>query len=341
MELLKALSELPGAPGRESRVRDHILAAVKDHVDSWSIDTLGNLLCHKKSSRPDAKRVMLACHMDEIAFMVRYIDDEGFLRVQQLGGFDTRNLFARRVRIETRDGKEIVGNMNPASRPVHVSTPEERRKIPLVAEFYIDTGLPPEEVKKRVRIGDPVTLIQDFVKLGGHLVSGKSMDNRIACWLGVRALQDVQDPAYDLHVAFTVQEEIGIRGAAPATYAIEPDISIALDVTLALDTPGSVPDGMITKLGQGVAIKIMDAGTLSDPSLVDEFVDLATAKEIPHQFEVLPFGATDNAAQQRSRLGSRAICLSVPTRHVHTVTETVHTGDLHAARALLKAYLSA
>lgn len=342
MELLKTLSELPGAPGREERVREFILEQVKDHVDDWTIDAMGNLICHKKAAVDgDTERVMLACHMDEIAFIVRHIDDKGFLRIQQLGGFDTRNLFARRVRVQTRGGEEIFGNLNPGGRPIHVATPEERKKIPQISDFYIDTGLDAEACKEKIRVGDPVTLVQDFVELGGDLVSGKSLDNRVACWLGVRVLQQVEAPKHDLYVAFTVQEEIGIRGAQTASYQIEPTIGVALDVTLAVDTPGISDDNHITRLGEGAAIKVMDMGTVSDAELVDEFIHLAELNEVPYQLEVLPLGATDNAAQQRARAGCRAITLSVPTRYVHTVTETLHTKDLHATLELLKLYLSA
>ncbi|MEM1346950.1 MAG: M42 family peptidase [Myxococcota bacterium] len=340
MDLLKALSEMSGAPGREEHVRAFILSQVKEHIDEHTIDAMGNLICRKKSAAPGAKRVMLACHMDEIAFYVRTIDDRGFLRLQPLGGFDVRNLFARRVRVQGRDGSTYLGNMNPGGKPVHLASAEERKKIPMISQFFVDLGLPAETVKEVVRPGDPVTLVQEFAEIG-DLVSGKSMDNRVACWLGVRVLQQLTSSKYDLHVAFTVQEEIGVRGAQTSAFAVEPDISIGLDVTLAVDLPGAPPEDSITRLGEGVAIKIMDSGSVSDHALVDEFVELAESKDITYQFEILPFGGTDTAALQRARAGSKAITLSVPTRYVHTITETIHKLDLHAALDLLKAYLSA
>lgn len=339
MDILKQLSEMPGAPGREELVREFIIEQVKDHVDEMHVDAMGNLLCRKKKVGDDVQRVMLACHMDEIGFIVRHIDDKGFVRIQHLGGFDTRNLFARRVRIQTRDGGILIGNLNPGGRPVHVATPEERNKIPKTSEFFIDLGMTKEQVKEKVRVGDPVTLIQEFTEIGENLVSGKNMDNRVACWLGIRVLQQVTDPNCDLHVVFTVQEEIGVRGATTSAYQVKPDISIALDVTLAVDTPGAGPEDYITQLGEGCAIKIMDAGTVSHKELVDTFIDLAEENDIKYQLEVLPFGATDNAAQQRARAGSKAIALSVPTRYVHTVTETIHKDDLYATLDLLKKYL--
>ena len=337
MELLKTLSELPGAPGREERVRDFIRAEVEQYCDDVSVDAMGNLICLKRGSAKNPQRVMLACHMDEIAFYVRSIDDKGFLRVQHLGGFDTRNLFARRVRIQPRKGDDIFGSMNPGGRPVHVATPEERNKIPKTNEFFVDTGLDVEEVKKRIRPGDPVTLVQEFTEMG-DLATGKCLDNRVACWLGMRVLEQVKGNKEDLYVVFTVQEEIGVRGAITSSYEIDPHVGIAIDVTLAVDIPGVGDEDQITKLGEGAAIKIMDSYSISDKDLVDEFIELAEKHEIPHQFEILPLGGTDAGALQRARSGARVITISVPTRYIHTVTETIHKQDLQSSLSLLLKY---
>lgn len=340
MKLLKTLSEMSGAPGREEHVRSFIETRVAKYCDEINTDVMGNLICVKKSKNPKAKKVMIACHMDEIAFYVRSIDAKGFLRIQQLGGFDTRNLFARRVKIETRDGRMFYGNLNPTTKPIHVANAEERKKIPTISEFAIDVGMSGEEAKKDFRPGDPVTLVQDFIEMG-DLASGKSMDNRVACWLGVNVLERVKDPKDDLYVVFTVQEEIGIRGAVTSAYKIEPDIGIGLDVTLAVDLPGSQESDQITMLGDGVAIKIMDSSMISDKGLVDAFIETAEKNKIPYQFEILPLGGTDGAAMQRAKSGARSITLSVPCRNVHTITETIHKGDLEATIDLLQKFLEA
>ncbi|MGM0558602.1 MAG: M42 family metallopeptidase [Myxococcota bacterium] len=340
MKLLKTLSELPGAPGREEKVREYIREQVEPHADEVRVDALGNLICRKKPASGSGEKVMLACHMDEIAFYVRNIDEDGFIRLQQLGGFDVRNLFARRVRIETRGGEEILGNLNSSGRPIHIADEEDRKKIPKIHELFVDTGLSGDEVREKIRPGDPVTLIQDFVEMG-ELASGKCLDNRVACWLGIRTLEELsgKDIDVDLHVVFTVQEEIGVRGAITSSYDIDPDIGIAIDTTLAVDTPGVPDEEQITHLGKGVAIKIMDSYSVSNKELVDEFIELAEGQEIPHQFEILPLGGTDAGALQRARSGSRAITLSIPTRYIHTVTETIHRRDLEAGLHLLVAYL--
>ncbi|TXD35958.1 M42 family metallopeptidase [Lujinxingia vulgaris] len=342
MDLLKVLSEMPGAPGREELVREFIESKVKGLADEITTDAMGNLICRKKPAEgaTDVQKVMIACHMDEIAFYVRLIDDKGFIRLHNAGGFDNRNLFARRVRIQTRDGEVIEGVMNPGGRPIHIAAPEDRTKIPKMAEFFVDTGLDKDTVTAKIRPGDPVTLVQEFSELG-EMVTGKCLDNRVACWVGVRLLERLQaSENYDIYVVFTVQEEVGLRGAITSGYAIEPDISIAIDTTLAVDTPGVPGEEQITELGKGVAIKILDGYTISNKELVDTFVDLAESEGITHQYEVLPMGGTDAGAMQRARAGSRAITLSVPTRYIHTVTEMVHKGDLRATLDLLAAYLS-
>lgn len=338
MELLKTLSELPGAPGREERVRDYISGQVQEHADDVRVDALGNLICLKRGVGKHPRKVMIACHMDEIAFYVRHIDENGFLRVQPLGGFDTRNLFARRVRIQPRKGDDIFGNLNPAGRPVHIATPEERTKIPTATEFFVDTGLPIETLKELIKVGDPVTLVQECIELGDH-VTGKCLDNRVACWVGIRLLQKLTRAKDDVYVVFTVQEEIGVRGAMTASYDIAPDVGIAIDTTLAVDIPGVTEHEWITKLGGGTAIKVMDSYSVSDNELVNAFIAVAEKHEIPHQLEILPMGGTDAGALQRARSGAKVITLSVPTRYIHTVTETVHKTDLNATVDLLHTYL--
>lgn len=344
MKLLKALSETPGAPGREELVRGLIREHVEPVADEVSVDNLGNLFAWKRATeRTEAtRRIMLACHMDEIAFYARSVDSKGFIRIQKLGGFDVRNLFARRVRIQTRDG-DLFGNLNPSGRPIHLQTADDRNKQPRIVDLFIDTGLPADEVKAKVRPGDPVTLVADFLDLG-DMVSGKCMDNRVACWTGIRVLERLaalDHLPHDVCVCFTVQEEIGIRGAQVGAFAVEPDIGIAVDVTLAVDIPGIPEEEQITALGKGVAIKIMDSASVSSRELVDAFIDLAEAQEIPHQLEILPLGGTDAAALQRARSGAKVLTISVPCRYVHTVTETVHKGDLQAGVDLIVAFCSA
>jgi len=342
MKLLKRLIETPGVPGREERVRDLIKSEVKGLFDEVRVDPMGNLICRKRPGRRGGRaalKVLIACHIDEIGFYVRHIDDNGFLRVQNVGGFDTRNLFARRVLVQGK--KDLVGVLNPAGRPIHIATDEEKKKTYTVGEFFVDLFLPKNQVEKLVHIGDPVTLIQTFEEVG-DVVTGKCLDNRAATWVAINAIRKVGNKSpYEIYYAATVQEEVGCRGAGPTAFGIEPDIGIALDTTLCCDTPGIEKNESITAFGKGVALKIMDGRSISHRGLLDEFVAVATRKRIPYQLEVLPLGGTDAGSIQQAGTGRKTITISIPTRYIHTVTEAEHKKDLRAATDLLAAWLGA
>ena len=335
--LLRRLSEAPGVPGREEGLRELLTSEIGDVVDSLETDSMGNLIAVKTSRKKKAKRVMVSAHMDEIGFYVRFVDDDGFLRVQNLGGFDTRNLFARQVTVHTASG-DVVGVLNPAVKPVHIATSDEREKVPKLAEFFVDTGLDADTVKAKVRLGDPVTLRQPFADLGA-VVTGKALDDRVNCFILAELLKIVKKPAHDIYAVFSVQEEVGLRGAQTAAYTLEPEIGIALDTTLAVDIPGTPAEQRVTKMGDGVALKVMDSSAISTRWLLDEFTALAEKHNVLHQFELLPLGGTDAGAMQRSRGGVASLTLSIPSRYVHTVTEMVAKRDVEASLALLKVYL--
>jgi tetrahedral aminopeptidase len=343
MKFLKLLTETPGVPGREERIRAVIEQEIKGVFDEQRVDALGNLICIRRADKvakgakgAKPRRIMIAAHMDQIGFYVKHVDDKGFIRIHNAGGFDTRNLPAHRVLVQGK--KELIGVLNPAGKPIHIASDEERKKQYVISDFAVDVGLPGKTVKDLVRVGDPVTLVQDFAEIG-DLVTGQAMDNRVACWTAVRALQKIKKSQYEIAVVFTVQEEVGLRGAGPATFGLEPDIAVALDTTLACDTPGISDDQAVTKCGGGVGIKIMDGASISDRGLVDELAAVAQKHKIAFQYELLPLGGTDAGAMQRSRGGYKTITLSIPTRYIHTVTECVHKDDLHAARDLLAAWL--
>jgi endoglucanase len=339
MRLLQRLSEVDGVPGREDRVRALIASELEGRVDDLETDAMGNLHATVRCGRPGAPKVMVAAHMDEIGFLVRHIDDRGFLRLQRLGGFDPRTLFARQVTVHASlDGSEWIGVMNPAGKPIHISTAEERAKVPELDSFYVDLGLDADRVRDGVRIGDMVCLRQPFADLG-EVVTGKALDDRAGCWILLQTLHALKDPAVDLHAVFTVQEEVGLRGAQTGAHHVRPDIGIALDTTLAVDTPEIREDLRVTRLGGGTAIKVMDSSTISTRWLVDALVALAERRELPYQLEVLPLGGTDAGAMQRSRDGVPSITISTPSRYVHTVTEMVSKRDLEAGVALLTAFL--
>jgi len=342
MKFLKELTETAGVPGREERVRDLIMRHTKGWWDEVHEDAIGNLIgCVKAAKRlrgQKEKAVILSCHLDQIGFYVRFIDDDGFLRLQHAGGFDARNLFARRVRVLAQGG-DLPGVLNPATKPIHVLPPEERKRIPELGEFIVDLGLSGDEVKKRVKPGDPVVIEQTTIEMG-ELVCGQAMDNRISPWVALNAIKKAKGKnIYDIYFVGSAQEEVGVRGAQVAAQNIDAEVGIAIDVTLAVDTPGARKDEAISRLGDGVAIKIMDSYSISTRSLFEEFVALAEKKKVKFQYEILPLGGTDAGALQRFGKPRRAITLSVPCRYVHTIVETVHKKDLDAAVDLLAAWL--
>lgn len=336
------LSELPGVPGQEDAVRALVLKELEGLADEVRVDALGSVIAFRAGkAKKGAKkeRVMISAHMDEIGFLVRFIDDKGFLRVQAVGGFDTRNLFARSVTVHTRAGK-LPGIMQPGVRPVHIAGAEERKKIPEMREFFIDLGLSGEEAARLVRIGDMVTLDQPARQVG-RFISGKAMDDRSGVFMLLETLRHLKKKTlkHDLYAVFSVQEEVGLRGATAAAFGVEPTIGIGIDTTLAVDGLAGSPDEAVTRMGEGIGIKVFDSSMISTRWLVDEFYDLAQQKGIKAQLEVLPLGGTDGGAMQRSRAGVPTLTLSIPSRYVHTVVECVCEEDIRAGVDLLQAYL--
>jgi endoglucanase len=340
-DLLKRLCETPGVPGHEHRVRDLILSEIEGLFDHVETDPMGSLLCRRdaRGGTKDPQKVMLLCHMDEIGFLVSHITKEGFVHIQPVGGFDPRTLFARRVLVCTDSG-DLKGVMNPAGPGVHITKMEDRKKVPDVHEFIIDTGLG-EATADRVKVGDMVVMDEPLIELGDKIVS-KALDNRVACWLGIEAIRglgDAQNTA-EIHVAFTSQEEVGLRGARTAAFRIQPDIGLGIDTTLACDTPGVPEQDRTTEQGKGFGLHVRDSSFIADRALVAEFDALATAKGIPFQRTMLRAGGQDGAAAQQAAAGARAIGIVVGTRYIHTVTEMIDRNDLVAARDILVAYLS-
>ncbi len=333
-KLLKKICETPGAPGFETKIRNLIIKEVKPYVDTIEIDNMGNVIALKKG-KSSAKKVMSAAHMDEIGFMVKHIDANGFIRFHNLGGFDPKTHTSQRVIVHGK--KDVLGVMG--SKPIHVMSPEERKRVPKSTDYFIDLGRTKKEVDKLVSIGDSITRSADLVELGNQL-SCKSLDNRISVYILVEALKKLKKPAYDFYGVFTVQEEVGLRGAQVATQSIQPDFSINLDTTIAFDVPGAKPEEKVSELGKGTAIKIMDSSVICDYRMVRFLEETAKKKKIPYQKELLTGGGTDTANLQRMTPGgSIAGSISIPTRHIHQSVEMVNKKDTQYSIDLLVASL--
>lgn len=230
--------------------------------------------------------------------------------------------------------KDLIGVMG--SKPIHIMTPEERGKPVQTSEYFIDLGLPREEVVKYVSVGDAITRERHLIEMG-NCVNCKSIDNRVAVYILIETLKMLKDFPYDVYGVFSVQEEVGIRGANVAAHNINPDFGFGLDTTIAYDLPGAKPEEQVTKLGEGTAIKIMDASTICDYRMVQYQKDIAAKYKIKWQPEILPMGGTDTAGIQRmGKTGAIAGAISVPTRHLHQVIEMAHKEDIEASVMLLK-----
>ncbi|HKK74587.1 MAG TPA: M42 family metallopeptidase [Saprospiraceae bacterium] len=334
--LLKALCETPGTSGREQAIRARIGQELKGLVDKVYTDPMGNLVAFKKGKQ--AKKVMVAAHMDEIGFIVSHIDDEGFVRFQPIGGFDPKTLTSQRVIVHGK--KDLLGVMG--SKPIHIMTPEERNKPVPLNDYFIDLGLPKEQVKELISIGDPITRKGDLMD-NGYSVNGKSMDNRVSVFILLEVLRELKDEEvpYDIYGVFTVQEEVGLRGAATAANHIEPDFGFGLDVTIAFDVPGANAQDMVTRMGKGAAIKVMDGSVICDYRMVNYMKQVADRHDIPWQLEILPKGGTDTGNLQRfARKGVIAGAVSIPLRHIHQTIEMASKSDINHCIQLLKGSLT-
>ena len=334
--LLKEICEVAGAPGFEQRVRELVIKEVTPLVDELRVDNLGNVITIKRGvNNPEGKKAMVGAHMDEIGFIVTHIDDNGFVRFHTLGGFDPKTLTAQRVIIHGKE--DVIGVMG--TKPIHVMTPEERNKIAKTTDYFIDLGRTKEEVEALVSIGDPITRERELIEMG-DCVNCKSIDNRVSVFILIETLRQLENPPYDVYGVFTVQEEVGIRGANVSAHSINPDFGFGLDTTVAYDLPGAQPHEKVTSLGKGAAIKIMDASTICDYRMVAFMKQTANDAGITWQPEVLTAGGTDTAGIQRmGKDGAISGAVSIPTRHLHQVIEMAHKSDIENAIALLKACL--
>lgn len=335
-KLLSEICRVPGAPGYEQRIRQYIIQEVTPLVDEVKVDAMGSVHAIKRGSGD--KKVMVAAHMDEISFIATHIDDEGFVRFHPLGGFDPKTLTAQRVIIHGKE--DIMGVMG--CKPIHIMKPEERKKMPELSDYYIDTGYTGEEVKELVPVGSPITRERELIEMG-HCVNSKSLDNRVSVFILIEALRELQkvEVPYDIYGVFTVQEEVGLRGAMTSASGIDPDFGIVLDVTLACDVPGIQAYERITSLGEGTAIKVLDGSTICDYRMVNYMKELAGKNSIKYQMELLPAGGTDAAGMQRyAKGGSITGGISIPTRYLHQVIESAHKEDIRATIDLLKVSLT-
>lgn len=318
--LIKKLVETTGPSGYESHIREVIRAEVEPLADEIRVDALGSLIVRKGQGGPGNQKIILVAHMDEIGIMVTHVDDNGFARFSTLGGVRPHSCFGGRVCF-----------LNGATGVIGMERSSDRSKSPSFEQLYVDLGVTNRK-DCPVRVGDVAAFERPFCDLGKRLVS-KAMDDRIGVAVLIETLRQVGELPQQVFYVFSVQEEVGVRGAITAAYGIDPDLGLAVDVTGTGDTPKGIK--MEVSLGKGPAIKVRDRGMLVDPRVVDWMVSTAEKARIPHQLEVLEYGGTDARAIQLTRAGVPAGCLSIPCRYVHSPSEMVDYKDVQNAVKLM------
>ncbi len=331
IELLRRLTDATGIAGFEDDVRAVVEAELAPLVEEVRTDRLGNLIATKHGS--GGPTILIAAHMDELGFLVRHVDERGFLQLQPLGSFDPRVLLAQRVIVHTAAGERAPGVIETMVEPLHFGPPVEPRR-PQIADLFVDVG-----PAGGIEIGDVVTLDRSLYVAGDRIVS-RALDDRLGLYVMIEAVRQLTNHAATIVAVATTQEEVGSRGAVVAGYDIDPDLCVALDLTVANDIPGAGPEQEVTRLGQGPAIKVMDTTQISDRGMVRRFREIARDLAIPLQLEVLNHGGTDASLIQRLRAGVAVTTLSIPARYIHTVNETASIGDVERAVDLLAAYLT-
>jgi putative aminopeptidase FrvX len=332
-DLLQELTETSGVPGYEDRVREVVRGVLEAETDRVRTDPMGNVVGTIEGSSDDS--VAVAAHIDEIGFMVKHVTDDGFLKLDTLGGWDARVLRAQRVTVHTDEG-DITGVLG--SVPPHTLSDEQVEKDDAVEDVAVDLGRDAETVEELVSVGDLVTMEQSTIQMG-DTVTGKALDDRVCVFTMLEAARRIDDPEVTIHFCATVQEEVGLRGATALGVDIDPDLAVALDVTIASDVPDVEPDKQVTELGEGTAIKLKDSSVITSPKVHKRMRSVAEDRDIDHQIEVLPAGGTDTAGFQNTNGAKPVGAISIPTRYLHTVTETANGDDIEATIDLLTAFL--
>jgi putative aminopeptidase FrvX len=329
VEALEKLSNANGVTGREGEVRELMKQYLKPYVDETREDRLGNLIAFKKGNK-DAPTVMLAAHMDEVGLMIKNIKKKGFLQFAEVGGIDDRVLLAQKVIVHTDKGPltGVVG-----SKPVHIQTEAEKKKVIEADKLFIDVGARDKEEAEKmgVQVGDVVSFDIKFARLGKDVVLGKAFDNRVGCAIMIETVKRLQKVDCNVYAVGTIQEEVGLRGATIAAFQLEPDVGIALDATVAGDTPGVGEGEAPAKMGEGPVLTVADAGLIAHPKVLRLLIDSAKEQKIPYQLETGIRGATDAARISLSREGVPSGVISVATRYIHSPAAILNLDDVEKA----------
>ena len=340
IRLLATLSNAFGPPGNEDDVREILKKEMEEHVDEVKVDKLGNIFFfHHGSGR--YPKVMLAAHMDEVAFIVTFLENNGFLRFQTLGGITSNIMPGQMILFRGSEGQYLKGIIG--IKPPHLMKEEEQKKIVPVEDLFIDIGAENlEEAKgKGVEIGTLGVFDIEFAELGGGYLRGKAFDDRAGCTVLVEVFKALKDSPYNLIAVGTVQEEVGGRGARTAAWQIDPAYGLALEGTFAANVPGSREDRMSANLKGGPVITIMDRTTITHPIILKTLIKLGKEKSIPFQFKKVPMGGTDAGAIHLTKAGVPSGTVAVPCRYIHGPASITHVDDLNSTTVLVTEFVKA
>ncbi len=333
MTLIKELTDLNGVSGNEHEVREYIKSKINGLCDSIEVDTIGNIIAYKKGSSGRFK-VMLSAHMDEVGFMVSGYTEKGFLKFKSVGGIDSRILPGKRVVIGKKRLKGVIG-----AKPLHQQSADERERIAKIKDLYIDIGAETkEEAEKLVPLGEFIAFDSDYVEFGKDCIKAKALDDRVGCAVLMEALKYSFD--FDLYVCFTVQEEVGLRGAQVAAFKIMPDVAIVLEGTTCSDVPEVKPYDFSTELGNGAALTLVDRTCYSDRKLVQFLYDTAVKNGIKVQYKQTTTGGNDAGQIQRTGMGVKTASISVPCRYIHSPVSVMSRSDFECVERLTLAALN-
>ncbi len=334
-DTLATLCALDGVSSAEEPVRAWLRERAVAAGAEVRVDALGNLICFKKGSRSAPNSLMLCAHMDEVGLMVKRITDEGFLKFDTVGGVDRRVLIGKPVWVGPGRVPGVIG-----LKAVHLTTKAERKKVAPLEEFYIDIGATSrEESEKRVSVGDVCAFQTDVLEFGNGRFKAKAIDDRVGCAILLELL--AQPLPMDVTFVFTVQEEVGTRGAFAAAFSVRPETCLVLEGTTAADLPGVPDHKKVCRLGRGPVISLVDSATLYDPDLFDLLRSLCEEASIPWQTKELIAGGNDAKAIQRSRAGVRVCALSAPVRYLHAPTSVVDLTDCENMLKLARLFIDA
>ena len=331
---LKTLCALPGVSGFEDPVRDYILEQARPYTDSVTVDAMGNLILFKKGKKATGSKLMLCAHMDEVGLMVTSVTDEGYLKFDFVGGVDRRVAIGKRVLVGEKSVPGIIG-----IKAYHLVSREEEKTVPKTDSLYIDIGAKDKEsAEKLVELGDHAVFDSNWVEFGNGLVKAKALDDRVGCAVMLALLRE--ELPMDVTFAFTVQEEVGTRGAFGAAFRVTPEIALVLETTTAADIPSSAEHQQVCAPGKGPVVPFMDGGTIYDRGLFELLRKLAVDNDIPWQTKHYVAGGTDARAVQRTKAGVRTVGMAAAVRYLHAPSSVGCTKDFEDMLRLTRLFIA-